>query len=82
MGEQKNSWWTSMIKKHGSEEAVREFMRQNAAKSSRNTQGTGYFATLSKENPELFKQLSRKGGQGGKSRGARKNTAEVRKGTL
>lgn len=62
---QRDRWMRSMVKKHGSEEAVREFMRQSASKSSRNANGTPYFARLKQEDPELLKDIARKAGQRG-----------------
>lgn len=60
-----------MVKIHGSEEAVRDFMRTNANKSSRNTQGTGYWATLARENPEKLRELQEKGRQTRRERSKR-----------
>lgn len=45
----KEKWLEAMIKKHGSEEAVREFMRANQRKSRENYSGKGGFYN----NPEL-----------------------------
>lgn len=53
------------IKKHGSEEAWREFLRQCSAKSERNTKGTGYFAVLKKTDPAKLKKISSIGGSNG-----------------
>lgn len=50
-------WWKSMVAIHGSEAAVREYMRQNAAKSSRNKEGKGGFAAMP---TEKVKELSKK----------------------
>ncbi|MBA3678764.1 hypothetical protein H0W80_01025 [Candidatus Saccharibacteria bacterium] len=57
----KEKWYETMIKIHGSEDKVREFLRNKASTSKRNQGGTGGFAKLKKENPELLKQLSTKG---------------------
>lgn len=54
--------WEKMIEKHGSEEAAKEAMRQMASLSSRNSKGTGGFAKMKREDPELLKQISAKGG--------------------
>lgn len=65
-----------MIAKHGSEDAVREFMRENSNKSKRNQVGTGYFAQLKTKDPDLHIKLSKKGGESGK-RGKAKETPET-----
>lgn len=54
------------IKKHGSEEAWREFLRQSSAKSKRNSAGTGGFAYLKAHDPNKLREVSKKGGQHGK----------------
>lgn len=56
-----SEWWKRMLAKYGTEEAVRDVMRANAAKSSRNSAGTGGFAKLKNENPERLKEISRLG---------------------
>lgn len=65
--EHRSKWWTRMIEQHGSEEAVREFMRQAAAKSRRNKKGTGGFAYLKKHDPTRLKSISARGGKHAKS---------------
>lgn len=55
-----------MIEKHGSEDAVREFMRASGDKSERNKVGTGYFAQLKTQDPDLHIKLSKKGGESSK----------------
>lgn len=52
----RQKWLDAMIKKHGSEEAVKEFMRKAQKKSRENYKGTGGFAA----NPELAKEMSAK----------------------
>lgn len=54
------------IKRHGSEEAWREFLRQAAAKSSRNKGGTGGFAYMKLHDPEKLSEISRRAGKHGK----------------
>ena len=58
--EHKGKWWARMIEKHGSEENVREFMRQSANQSKRNLGGSGGFASLDKER---LKEISIKAGK-------------------
>lgn len=65
-----------MIEKHGSEAAVRAFMRTSSDKSERNKVGTGYFAQLKTKDPDLHIKLSKKGGESGK-RGKAKETPET-----
>lgn len=48
-----------MVEKHGSEAAVRTFMRSSANKSSRNSGGKGGFAKMQQENPERLQQIAR-----------------------
>ena len=60
MGEHQNKWWEKMIAIHGSEDAVRAFMRENASKSKRNTGGSGGFASLDKD---TLKEIASKGGK-------------------
>lgn len=57
--EHKKLWWAKMIEKHGSEEAVREFMRERGMAAKRT--GRGGFAYLKRmgEEEEL-KQISRR----------------------
>lgn len=52
----KEKWLEAMIKKHGSEEAVREFMRQAQRKSRENYKGTGGC----KNDPETARMLGYK----------------------
>lgn len=59
----KNKWWRSMIEKHGSEEKVRELMRERGNRSERNSKGTGGFAYLAKTNPDYLKEITSKGGK-------------------
>lgn len=56
----------SMIKKYGSEEAVKEEYRRRQAKSRETYKGTGGFAYLAQNDPEKLSQLSKKGGQSSK----------------
>lgn len=73
---QKSRWWASMIEKYGSEEAVREVMRQNANKSAKNTGGGG-FAYMKKHDPIRLRQTSSVGGKN--RRGYRKEyESEIR----
>lgn len=46
--EHKNKWWSKMIAIHGSEEAVREFMKKAQKKSREKYKGTGGFAANKK----------------------------------
>lgn len=62
----KTNWWVSMIAKYGSEEAVREFLRQSASKASR--PGTGGFAYLKKHDPERLHKISQEAGKHGKAK--------------
>lgn len=57
-----SKWLDTMIKKHGSKEAVREFMRQSASKSSRNS-GITWLSKIAKEDPQKFREISSKGGK-------------------
>ncbi len=59
----KQLWWESMIERHGSEEAVREFMRSNSNKSNRNTPRG--FAVLKEKDPERLKEIASEGGKKG-----------------
>jgi len=59
----KGKWWASMITIHGSEEAVRDFMRQSNQMSAKNKGGTGGFHKMSKEDPERFKKIASEGGK-------------------
>lgn len=52
-----------MITIHGSEEAVRDFMRQSNQMSAKNKGGTGGFHKMSKEDPERFKKIASEGGK-------------------
>lgn len=63
-----------MIKKHGSVEAVQEFMRKAQQKSRENYKGTGGFAA----NKELAKEAGRMGGtisRRGKANVSKDNTS-------
>lgn len=60
MEEHKSKWWAKMIATHGSEEAVRNFMRQSANKSKRNTGGTGGFAAMDKD---TLREISARAGK-------------------
>lgn len=62
-----SKWWSRMIEKHGSEEAVRQFMSESAQKSSKNAAGTGGFAYMAKHDPERLREVSRVGGSRKKS---------------
>lgn len=57
MTDHKSKWWTRMIDKHGSEEAVREFMRNSGNKADRTTERG--FAVMKKNNPELLSKISK-----------------------
>jgi len=57
--EHKSKWWSKMIAVHGSEDAVREFMRNAQKKSRENYKGTGGFASNSK----LAKEAGKKGAE-------------------
>lgn len=70
----KNKWWATMIAKHGSEEAVRAFMKNHADKSARNTGGGG-FAYMKAHAPGYHKAVSQIGGIN--KRGYRKNESKV-----
>jgi len=54
--------WLKTVEKYGSEEAAKVEMARRAALSSRNKNGEAYLARLARENPELHKEISRKGG--------------------
>lgn len=56
-----------MIEKLGSEEAYRQFMRDNARKSSINRKGKWGFAHMKENNPERLKKLASKGGKSGRT---------------
>lgn len=45
----RSKWWTNMISKHGSVEAVQAFMSENAHKSNAVRSKPGGFATMDKE---------------------------------
>lgn len=53
----------SMIKKYGSEEAVKEEYRRRQAKSRETYKGTGGFAYLKKHDPEKLSKISQKAGK-------------------
>lgn len=52
--------WSNLVEKYGSEEAARKEMARRGAKSSRNSKGTGGFASLSAEDRSA---LARKAAQ-------------------
>lgn len=54
--DRKTKWWTSMISKYGSEEAVREYMANNGMKAEKT--GTGGFAYMKKHDPERLSSIS------------------------
>lgn len=54
-----------MIKKYGSEEAVKEEYRRRQVKSRETYKGTGGFAYLAKHDPEQLSKISKKGGENG-----------------
>lgn len=56
-----------MLKKHGSEEAVREAMRSRQKKSRENYSGDGGFRYLKKNDPAQLKKISSEGGKSAKS---------------
>ena len=56
----KEKWLEAMIKKHGSQEAVTEFMREAQKKSRENYSGTGGFYA----NRELARIAGAKGKRG------------------
>jgi general stress protein YciG len=59
MGEQdKLKWMETMIKKFGSEEAVKQEMRRRQEASRKTYKGTGGFASLTKEERQ---EISKKG---------------------
>ena len=60
----KSKWWARMVEVHGSEEAVRDFMRESNKR--RTPTRTGGYHKLKETSPELHKQLSAKGGRNGK----------------
>ena len=72
--ERRGKWWTTMIERYGSEEAVREKMRSNADKSARNT-GAGGFAYMKAHAPGYHKAVSQIGGIN--KRGYKKNESQV-----
>lgn len=54
--------WSKIVEKYGSEEAAKEEMARRAALSSRNKNGEAYLARIAREDPELHKAISRRGG--------------------
>lgn len=60
---QRSKWWTSMIQKYGSEDAVREFMKKNQKKSRRhpNTKKGGFFY-LRRYEPDKLRKITAYGG--------------------
>jgi general stress protein YciG len=61
MTDHRSKWMQAMIKKHGSEEAVREFMRESGQQAKRSRKGGFHY--LKQHDPEKFKQISAKGGK-------------------
>lgn len=59
MTEHQKKWMKRMVEVHGTEEDVKRFMSQSA-KLVKNTSQKG-FAGLKKKNPELQKEISRRG---------------------
>ena len=57
----KEEWWKKMILKHGSEEAVREFMAKSATQVK--SRGKGGFYYLKQNDPDKLKHISQKGGK-------------------
>lgn len=57
----KSKWWKAMLEKHGSEEAVKQFMSESAKRRS-DAPRYAYFKRLKESNPELLKELQSKGG--------------------
>jgi hypothetical protein len=57
----KSKWWSSMIAKHGSKEAVRRAMSESAKKRG-DAPRYAYFKRLKESDPELLKELQRRGG--------------------
>lgn len=55
----KEKWWASMIKKHGSEQAVRLYMRGYNRRGSK--PGTGGFHYLRLNNPDKLAEISEMG---------------------
>jgi hypothetical protein len=55
----KEKWWASMIAKHGSEQAVRLYMKGYNRRGTK--PGTGGFYYLSLNNPEYLAEISAKG---------------------
>lgn len=76
MGSNKRQWWISMLRKHGSEEAVREYMKETAKKASH--PGTGGFRHLKANDPTKLKELSSKGGKNSKRGKAKRVQTEIR----
>lgn len=62
MTELKNAWWKMMTRKHGSEEAVREYMRQQQLKGvEKRKQQTNYGGGFNSMSKEEVQAASRKG---------------------
>lgn len=53
----------TLLKKFGSEEALKEHYREMQRKSREKYKGTGGFAYLKKHNPEKLKEISDKGNE-------------------
>lgn len=59
MSEHQKKWWAKMIEVHGSEEGVRNFRRQNNAKSARNNGGQGGFNYMKRNDPDRLRVISK-----------------------
>lgn len=56
----KEKWWKAMVERHGSKEAVLEFMRRNATKGGQQTRDRGHLNTYNfKARPELAREANR-----------------------
>lgn len=54
--------WKKTVEKYGSEEAAKLEMARRAALSSRNKNGEPYLARIAREDPDLHKKISGRGG--------------------
>lgn len=59
MEDHQSKWWATMIKKHGSVEAVQEFMKSAQKKSREKYKGTGGFGS----SKELAKRAGKLGAE-------------------
>lgn len=59
----------ALIKKLGSEEKYREFMREIAKKASKNRKGKWGFAHMKEHDPDRLRTLQSRGGKGGSTKG-------------